>query len=543
MDYINRRGIMDIFILSIVVLIYLLMVGYVGYIAWRRTKSSEDYMVAGRDTHPYIMALSYGATFISTAAIVGFGGVAANYGMGILWLVFLNIIIGIFIAFVFFGKRTRKMGHNLGALTFPEFVSRRFNSKFIQYFSGAVIFLGMPLYASVVLIGMARFVETTLQIDYNFALIGMAIIVAVYVVFGGIRGVMYTDALQGTIMFFGMIFLLGAVYWMLGGVVDANQALTNLVNVVPQSATAKAVATGFTGWTSMPALGSPFWWTLVSSLILGVGIGVLSQPQLVVRFMTVKSNRELNRAVLMGGVFIFVMTFSAYVVGALSNLYFFQTTGQTAVQAAGGNLDKVIPVFIAAAMPLWFAYLFMITLLSAAMSTLSAQFHVQGTALGRDIYETLAHKTGGSSVMVARGGIVIAVIIAVILGFILPASIIAVGTSIWFGITAAAFLSMYVASLYWKRVTREGAIAGLVSGSLASLFWLLFGIKKSAEAVGISQALTGKPVIITTLPWPTVDPIIIALPIAAIATIVVTYLTKPPKKEFLDKIFDGVEGK
>ncbi|HSQ02034.1 MAG TPA: sodium:solute symporter family protein, partial [Methanobacterium sp.] len=262
---------MDIFILSIVVLIYLLMVGYVGYIAWRRTKSSEDYMVAGRDTHPYIMALSYGATFISTAAIVGFGGVAANYGMGILWLVFLNIIIGIFIAFVFFGKRTRKMGHNLGVLTFPEFVSRRFNSKFIQYFSGAVIFLGMPLYASVVLIGMARFVETTLQIDYNFALVGMALIVAVYVVFGGIRGVMYTDALQGTIMFFGMIFLLGAVYWMLGGVVDANQALTNLVNVVPQSATAKAVATGFTGWTSMPALGSPFWWTLVSSLILGVG--------------------------------------------------------------------------------------------------------------------------------------------------------------------------------------------------------------------------------------------------------------------------------
>ncbi|MGZ7160686.1 MAG: sodium:solute symporter family protein, partial [Methanobacterium sp.] len=76
------------------------MIGYVGYIAWKRTKSADDYMVAGRKTHPYIMALSYGATFISTAAIVGFGGTAANYGMGILWLVFLNIIVGIFIAFV-----------------------------------------------------------------------------------------------------------------------------------------------------------------------------------------------------------------------------------------------------------------------------------------------------------------------------------------------------------------------------------------------------------------------------------------------------------
>ena len=534
---------MDIFMLSIVVLIYLLMVGYVGYVAWRRTKSSEDYMVAGRNTHPYIMALSYGATFISTAAIVGFGGVAANYGFGILWLVFLNIIVGIFIAFIFFGKRTRKMGHNLSALTFPEFVSRRFNSKFIQYFSGAVIFLGMPLYASVVLIGMARFVETTLGVNYYYALIAMAIIVAVYVVFGGIRGVMYTDALQGTIMFFGMAILLGTVYWMFGGVINSNLALSNLVNIIPQNATSAAVATGFTGWTTMPTFGSPFWWTLVSSLILGVGIGVLSQPQLVVRFMTVKSNKELNRAVLMGGIFIFMMTFGAYIVGAMSNLWFFQHTGQTAVQAAGGNLDKVIPTFIAAAMPIWFAYLFMITLLSAAMSTLSAQFHVQGTALGRDIYQTVRNKKGGSSVLVARAGIVVAVIIAVILGFILPASIIAVGTSIWFGITAAAFLSMYTAALYWKRVTKAGAIAGLVAGSLSSLFWLLFGFKKSAEAVGISQALTGKSVVVTTLPWPTVDPIIIALPIAIIATIVVTYLTKPPEKEVLDRIFDGVGDK
>ena len=145
--------------------------------------------------------------------------------------------------------------------------------------------------------------------------------------------------------------------------------------------------------------------------------------------------------------------------------------------------------------------------------------------------------------MVARAGIVVAVIIAVILGFILPASIIAVGTSIWFGITAAAFLSMYTAALYWKRVTKAGAIAGLVAGSFTSLFWLLFGFKKSAAAVGVSKLLTGKVVIITTLPWPTVDPIIIALPVAVIATIVVTYLTKPPENEFLDKIFKGVGGK
>lgn len=527
---------MDLLILSIVVIIYLLLVGYVGYVAWRRTKSSEDYMVAGRSTHPYIMALSYGATFISTAAIVGFGGVAGVYGMGLLWLTFLNIIVGIFIAFVFFGKRTRKMGHNLSALTFPEFISKRFNSRFIQYFSGIVIFVAMPLYASVVLIGMARFVETTLGLNYNLALIAMAVIVAVYVIFGGIRGVMYTDALQGSIMFFGMAFLLIATYWLLGGVVHANELLTGMAAMVPKA----AASTGATGWTSMPLFGSPFWWTLVSTLILGVGIGVLSQPQLVVRFMTVKSNKELNRAVLIGGVFIAMMTGTAFIVGALSNVWFFQHGGQLAIQAAGGNADKIIPLFISAAMPLWFAYLFMITLLSAAMSTLSAQFHVQGTALGRDIYETLAKKTGGSSVMVARGGILVAVIIAVILGFVLPANIIAVGTAMWFSLTAVAFLAMYVCALFWKRTTKEGAITGLVVGTVFTAFWYIFVNQKAAEALGICKALTGKVVLITTMPWPTVDPLVIGVPLAFILTIVVSLLTPAPNKELIDKVFKGM---
>jgi len=206
----------DLITLIVIVLIYLALIIYVGYVAWKRTKTADDYLVAGRATHPFILALSYGATFISTSAIVGFGGTAGVYGMGLLWLTFLNILVGIFIAFVFFGKRTRKIGHNLSALTFPEFLSKRFNSKFIQWFSGAVIFLGMPLYAAVVLIGMARFVETTLSIDYNFALIGMAVIVALYVIFGGIRGVLYTDALQGTIMFVVMAILLGTIYWITG---------------------------------------------------------------------------------------------------------------------------------------------------------------------------------------------------------------------------------------------------------------------------------------------------------------------------------------
>ena len=528
---------MDLLILGIVVLIYFLLTGYVGYVAWRRTETSEDYMVADRKAHPYIMAMSYGATFISTAAIVGFGGMAGVFGMGILWLVFLNILVGIFIAFVFFGKRTRKMGHNMSALTFPEFIGRRFRSRFLQYFGGAIIFLGMPLYASVVLIGAARFLETTVKIDFGIALILIALIVAVYVVMGGIKGVMYTDALQGTIMFLGMIFLVVSTYYILGGVVEAHQALTGISNLIP----AEAKAVGATGWTSMPVYGSPYWWTLLSTIILGVGVGVLAQPQLIVRFMTVKSNRELNRGVLIGALFIFVMTWSAYVVGALSNVYFFRKAGMIAVEAAGGNADKTIPVFINSAMPEWFSYIFMLTLLSAAMSTLSSQFHVQGTPIGRDVYETIMRRKGDRSVLITRVGIIIAILIAVVLGYILPGSIIAQGTALFFGICAASFLSVYAAALFWKRATREGAIAGMVSGALVSLFWLLFEYKKTAMALGVTRVIFGGPVI-SSMPWPVVDPILVGVPVSALMLVVVSLMTEPPSREHLDKCFNGIKG-
>ena len=233
----------------------------------------------------------------------------------------------------------------------------------------------MPLYSSVVLIGSARFIETSLNLDFYIALFLFSIIIAAYVFYGGIKGVMYTDALQGTIMFCGMIFLLIFVYWILGGVDHANTALTNMSSLYPK----EALAQGGTGFTSFPTLFSPFWWYLVSTLIMGVGIGTIAQPQLIVRFMTVKSDRELNRSVLIGGIFIAIMPVTAYIVGSLSNVYFYQKLGKTAVEVVGGNIDKIIPTFIDMALPEWFVYIFLLTLLAAAMSTLSSLYHIQGT--------------------------------------------------------------------------------------------------------------------------------------------------------------------
>ena len=134
---------MNTFTLGLIVIAYLLSLAYLGFLGYKKTTNTSDYLVGGRQMNPIVMALSYGATFISASAIVGFGGVAAAFGMGIQWLCFLNMFVGVVIAFIFFGLRTRRMGAKLNVSTFPQLLGRHFRSRNIQVFIAAVIFIAL----------------------------------------------------------------------------------------------------------------------------------------------------------------------------------------------------------------------------------------------------------------------------------------------------------------------------------------------------------------------------------------------------------------
>lgn len=526
---------MPIFIL-LVVIYFGITVGLAWY-GYKKTKDASDFMVAGRKTHPLVMAISYGATFISTSAIIGFGGVAASHGMSLLWLAFLNILVGIIIAFLVFGPRMRKMGKQLHASTFPEFLGKRFKSRGIQSWVGLFIAVLMPLYAASVLIGAARFIETTLGIDYTTALLIFTIIVAIYVIVGGLMSIVYTDAFQGGIMFIGMAFLLIFTYIKLGGVVEAHTALTNMSYLVPESLT----AIGHRGWTMMPEFGSQLWWTIISSLVLGVGIGIIAQPQLAVRFMTVKDNKTLKRAVFAGGPFIFMMAGVAYIVGSLSNVWFFNETGMIALEAVGGNVDSIIPAFINGIMPEIFIMIFTLSLLSAAMSTAGSQFHTMGTAVGYDVIKNgILKGRSTNTILFSRIGMVITIIVAVILAFQLPGSIIARATAVFMGICTSALLPMYAGGLFWKKMTKKGAYASFFTGLVVSIFWYVFVHASEAVPFRICQILFGQPTLLTGM-WTFIDPILIATPLAIIAAIVVSLKTQPPEEKFIEEIFSENE--
>lgn len=536
---------MNTWVLGALIVVYMLVVGYLGYRGFRKTASNKDYLLAGRSVNPFVMAMSYGAAFISTSALVGFGGIAGQFGMGLMWLVFMNIAIGIVVAFIFFGPRTRRIGLALDAHTFPEFMGSRFESKYLKVFLAAIIFLFMPLYSSVVLIGGARFLQEVMMIDYGWALGIFAVIVALYVVFGGLKGVMYVDAMMGTVMIVGMLSLLVMCYWKLGGVASAHQALTDMAPLVAERLP-KEAALGHQGWTAMPKFNSVWWWTLVSSLMLGVGIGALAQPQLAVRFMTVKSTRELNRAVVIGSVFILCTAGAAYMVGALSNVFFFHAdkgiaegiSGKLAIEAAGGNPDLIIPLFIRQALPPVILYVFSLTLLSAAMSTLSSLFHVTGSAIGHDLFRNLS-SVKRDSVLVTRLGVIFGIAVSVVLGIILPPGIIARGTAIFFGVCAAAFLPAYCAAIYWRGATRFGVWLSISVGVGASLFGLLFLHSKESAALGICRALFGRSELVSAFPWPYVDTLVYSLPLSVFALVIGSWLSPKPSEAHLKNCFES----
>ncbi|TFG56115.1 MAG: sodium:solute symporter family protein [Methanomassiliicoccus sp.] len=519
----------DVLTLGAFTALYVVVLFLLTFLAYRRTRKGEDFLLAGRKVHPAIIGLSYGSTFISTSAIVGFGGVAAQLGMGIIWLTVLCIGVGVLIAFIVYGKRTRRIGQKLGAVTLPDLLAKRYGSNFLQYGTSIIILASMPLYSSAVLIGGSRFIETTLGIPYDTALLGFALITAFYVVFGGLLAVMYTDAFQGGIMVFGMIAILVITYVALGGITVAHQDLTNLSSLVPSG----LASGGMTGWTSMPDFGSPIWFTLITTIVMGVGIGVLAQPQLVVRYMTAKDDRSLNRAIPIGGLFILLSTGVAFTVGALTNVYFFKNNGVIATSMVQGNIDQIIPLYINSSMPDIVIVLFMMTLLAAAMSTLSALFHSMGSAAGHDLWTHLGcsrllpsiirrEKQAICSLKANRIGTAIMILVSVGVAYIMPGSIIARATVMFMGLCAAAFLPLFTLAIFSEKPSVLAAKASLVVGAATWFIWTAFVHIKESSVLGISKALFNADAVLGA-PWTVVDPLVIALPISVVALLVGMY--------------------
>ena len=530
---------MDIIFFAVFISLFAALFGFLGYLGYKKTKTAEDYYVAGRSMGAIVIAFSYGATFISAVALIGFSGIASVYGHSILWLAFLNIFVGIFIAFIFYGFRTRKMGLSLKAVTLPELLGNRFNSKKLQASSGLIIAIFMVAYTSAVFLAISSLFQVTFGISYELCVIIFTIIVGVYLLFGGLYAVMWTHAIQGVLMLAGMLILTIGIYSMLGGIGPAHEATAALTPDILNSIGSPAAVKAPSGLTSMPPIMSaPF--MLLLTLVFGVGIGVLAQPQLIVRYLSAKNEKSLRRAVPYGGIFILLMTFTAFSMGPLCNTLLVKNGLSYPTKVVGGvavaNPDAVVPLVVNELFPQWFVFLFLFAILAAAMSTASALFHSAGASIGRDVCEKgiLKECSEKKSIKITRIA-TLGIVIATLIISLNPPDVVAIMTAFFFGLMACTFLAPYTLMLYWKKTSRMGAWAGMLGGFIFTMLWYIFVYAKTSSQIFGTLLISDYKINL-------LDPLFIGVPLSFALTILFSYAIKQDKEEekIMKKAFESI---
>ena len=519
---------MDILFFVISMVLFASVFIFLGYLGYKKTKTVEDYFVAGRKMGALLIAFSYGATFISAVALIGFSGIASVYGHSILWLAFLNVFVGIFIAFVVYGLRTRKMGLSLNAMTLPELLGNRFNSVKLQQASGLIIGIFMVAYTSAVFLAIASLFQVTFGIPYWLCVVVFTLVVGIYLIVGGLYAVMWTHAVQAIVMLVGMIILMVGIYTMLGGIGPAHEAAAGLTPEMLKSIGSPAATQAPNGLTSMPpVLSQPF--MMVLTLIFGVGIGVLAQPQLITRYLTAKNEKALRLAVPYGGIFILLMTFTAFSIGPLCNVLMYQNNIMYPTKEVAGvmvaNPDAVIPTIINELFPSWFILIFLFAILAAAMSTAAALFHTAGASIGRDVYEkSLKRKISPEKSIFITRIATFAIVIATLIISLNPLDVVAYMTAFFFGLMACTFLAPYTLMLYWKKTNRTGVWVGMLGGFLFTIAWYILIYFKTAPKI-IGTPLVGNYMINM------LDPIFIGLPLSFLLTILFSIIIRQDKDE------------
>jgi SSS family transporter len=454
---------------STVVFYVLVMLG-VGYWCMRRTKSVGDFFLGGRTLGPWMSAFAYGTTYFSAVLFIGYAGkLGWGFGIHTMWIVIGNTLIGTILAWKVLAGRTRDMTTRLNAITMPEFLRARYGHTPFQVISALVMFIFLVPYSASVLMGLSYLFEMTLHISYEHALYFLTALTAVYLVMGGYFAVAVSDFIRGIIEFVGvmvMVYLL-AHRPEIGGFVQATSKLLADPSAAPALGGVKALGAG--SWLAVTV---PGWLTLLS-LVLITSFGPWALPQMVQKFYSIRSRADINRAIVIAGVFALFMAFGAYYSGALTHLYYGAKLPPELMSAKGPIWDKIMPHFITTSgLPAVLVMVIVLMVFSASMSSLSSLVLVSSSAIAIDLYGAFVNRHANPKKTMGLLRIMCVVFVGCSLYIALKRPVFIVNLMIMSWSTlAGVFLAPYLYGLFWKRTSLAGVYAGIVVG-LVSAFTL-----------------------------------------------------------------------
>lgn len=497
---------------------YILVLIGIGIWSARRTRSAGDFFLGSRTIGPWVSAFAYGTTYFSAVLFVGYAGrFGWQYGFNDLWIVAGNVLLGTLLAWVLLARRTRGMTVRLNALTMPEFLAARYESRWLKWVSAGIIFIFLIPYTASIYQGLSYLFTNVLGIDYTQALVAMAVLTGIYLVLGGYVAVTLTDFVQGVIMVAGaallVLFLTGKAGELLGSpgpgglpeVIDAVNA-----NAVPN-----------------PPHAPPPWLGLLSLVVL-TSVGPLGLPQMVQKFYSIKGEEHIRKAAVVATAFSFICAFAAYFSGAVTRAIF---TAEQVRQIPGG-LDNLMPVVIQDYLPTALTIIVMMLILSASMSTLSSLVLVSSSAVTIDMAGGDERLGPRRATLMMRALCAAFVALSLLLALKEWTFIVNMMSLSW-GAVAGAFLAPYLYGLFWRKATRAGAWAAMLSGLACAV----------VLPVALSAWWSGKMGVAFTLksPWvPFAASVSMLAPLLVLP--LVSRFTRGPSCKTLDLAFAREEG-
>lgn len=431
--------------------IYLGIMIYVGLRNASKNNSSADFFLGGRKVGPWVTALSAEASDSSAWLLMGLPGLCYLGGVQESIWTAVGLIVGTYLSWLFVAKPLRKCSITFGdSITIPEFLSNRFKDKshILSIVSVIFIVLFFTIYTASGFVACAKLFNSVFGLNYHAGLAIGLVVILCYTITGGYTAVCTTDFLQGSLIFIAFIVSTLIVVFSIGGVGDAANVFKNFQELA---------GTELKAFDGMGIISALAW-----------GLGYFGMPHIIVRFMGIRSNSEVGKARRIGIIWMIISYIGAILIGTLGTVYlkkFGITLDSVSAETVfSETMKNMYPAFIAG--------IFLCAILAASMSTADSQLLAASSAVSQDIFKGLIKKNAEEKevMIISRFTVFLIALIALLLSLNPKSSIFNLVSFAWSGF-GGTFGPLILLSLYWKRTTAPGAIAGLICGGITDVIW------------------------------------------------------------------------
>lgn len=490
-----------------------------------KSKNNEDYFLGGRGLGAWTAAISAEASDMSGWLLMGLPGAFYLTGSGDIWIA-IGLLIGTILNWVFVSKKLRRYTIKAeNSLTIPSFFDNRFKSKgALKIVSAIIIAIFFSVYTASAFSSGAKLFATLFGTDENYSqvyLIGLviaAVVILVYTLLGGFKAVCTTDLIQGMLMLAAILTVPIIAYAIISGNggFDAN---------LMQHADIKGYEI-----TNVAAFVNPIdeglsWQGVVSGLAWG--LGYFGMPHILVRFMAVKSEKEIKKSGTIAIIWVTLAFIASFFIGILGRAFLTSNLNETTSETV--FIRMIQQIFSDNFALIFIGGIFLCGILAAVMSTADSQLLVTASAISEDMYKGTIKKDASekSALMIGRVAVIVIAVLAFTIALDPNSSIMGLVSDAWAGF-GAAFGPVVLLALFWKRSNASGAMAGMISGALTVIVWDYIPMISTADGLATIGSSTG------------LYSLAVGFPVALVVMVIVSLITKAPDKEIVDE-FESVK--